>query len=115
MKINILGSKWEILERKLEEDPLLKDCDGYCDFTIRTIVVRREIAGGTLSDMNAYVRKVKRHEIVHAFLFESGLAHAACPVEAWAVNEEMIDWFARQGEKIFAAWKAAKVLEGESK
>lgn len=111
MKILILGSEWEILERSLEEDPLLEDCDGYCDFTIRTIVIRKEITGGTLADMNAYIRKVKKHEIIHAFLFESGLANASCAVEAWAVNEEMVDWLARQGDKIFKAWKDAGVLE----
>jgi hypothetical protein len=49
-----------------------------------------------------------RHEIVHAFFTESGLMDNALQLEsAWAGNEEMVDWFAIQGPKIYAAWKEA--------
>jgi hypothetical protein len=51
-----------------------------------------------------------RHEIVHAFFFESGLAQSSNKCEDWAMNEEMVDWIARQGLKIYAAWKAAECL-----
>ena len=36
-------------------------------------------------------KKVIRHELVHAFLFESGLS-----VNSWADNEEIVDWIAIQ-------------------
>lgn len=109
MTINILGSEWTVTERSQAEDKNLEDADGYCDWTTRTIVIEREITG-TLGDMESYIRKVKRHEIVHAFLEESGLAECAAPVEAWARNEEMVDWLARIGPKIYEAWKAAGAL-----
>ena len=52
-----------------------------------------------------------RHEIVHAFLHESGLSASAGHCDfAWAKNEEMVDWIALQGEKIYAAWKKANAL-----
>lgn len=108
--VHILGSVWKIYQRAADEDPLLENCDGYCDWTTREIVAERE-QSGTLSDMEAYIRKVLRHEIVHAFLFESGLFESTCPAEAWAKNEEMVDWIARQGQKIYEAWKEAGVLE----
>lgn len=108
-KIMILGSEWTVDERSVKDDSLLEECDGYCDWTIRTIVVRHD-AEGTLADMDYYIRKVKRHEIVHAFLFESGLAHASAPVDSWATNEEMVDWYARMGDKIHSAWRELGVI-----
>ena len=109
MTINVLGSEWTIVERSEAEDKNLENADGYCDWTTRTIVIEREITG-TLGDMESYIRKVKRHEIVHAFLEESGLAECAYSPEAWAHNEEMVDWFARMGPRIYAAWLAADAL-----
>ena len=52
-----------------------------------------------------------RHEIVHAFLFESGLAESSFSTDAWAKNEEMIDWIAFTGPKIVAAWQKAGCME----
>ncbi len=48
-----------------------------------------------------------RHEIVHAFLGESGLSANSNESDAWARNEEMVDWFALQGPKIYKAWQEA--------
>ena len=112
MTIDILGSKWIIAERTEAEDERLSDCDGYCDWTQRLIVIEREI-NGDLGDMERYVKKVKRHEIIHAFLFECGLAESALYVTTWAKNEEMIDWLARLGERIYKAWKDAGAVEAD--
>ena len=109
MKINILGSEWTIIERPEAEDKRLDGCDGYCDWTTREIVVEREMQGN-LGDMEAYIRKVKRHEIVHAFLEESGLAECSGTSDAWSMNETMVDWIARMGEKIYKAWSDAGAI-----
>ena len=107
--IDVLGKPWTIYIRTEEQDNLLKEMDGYTDWTQRRIVV--SAIDGTLRDMEAYRRKVTRHEIVHAFLFEVGLAEASAPAEAWAHNEEMVDWFAKMGPRIFAAWQEAGAME----
>lgn len=112
-KIDILGSVWTIEERSQNDDPRLEDCDGYCDWTDRLIVVEREI-DGNLGNMERYIRKVKRHEIIHAFLFESGLSESTMSVYAWATNEEMVDWFARVGERIYKAWEDAGAVEADN-
>ena len=110
-KVNILGTEYKIHERSVKEDKILEECDGYCDWTARVIVVEREI-DGSLGNMVHYMKKVLRHEIVHAFLVESGLDCSSLGIEAaWARNEEMVDWIARQGEKIYAAWKEVGALE----
>lgn len=109
MKIDVLGVKYDLIERPQEKDSRLNDCDGYCDWTTRTIVVEREMTG-TLEDMEVYVKKVKRHEIVHAFLIESGLNECSGESSAWARNEVMVDWFARMGTRIYEAWQQAKAI-----
>ena len=103
-KIYILGNEWVIKEQTESENAALKDCSGYCDWTVREIVLDKEITGN-LTDMDAYKRKVLRHEIIHAFLCECGLDECSSEVEAWARNEEMVDWFARMGDKIHEVWK----------
>jgi uncharacterized membrane protein len=55
-------------------------------------------------------KRILRHEIIHAFLFESGLADDSNSADAWAVNEEMVDWFARQAPKIYKVYKELKLV-----
>ena len=40
------------------------------------------------------------HELVHAFLYESGLSINSLSPSGWASNEEMTDWMAIQGPKL---------------
>lgn len=108
--VNILGTEWVVKEQRENENELLKDCDGYCDWTSKEIIVEREDYGN-LKDMQKYINKVLRHEIIHAFLFESGLAECSNYADAWSKNEEMVDWIARQGQKIYKAWKEVGCLD----
>ena len=107
--VNILGTEYIILKRSDRDDNRLNNCDGYCDWTTKQIVVEQEI-NGNLGDMDCYVKKVLRHEIVHAFAIESGLHESSMETSSWANNEEMVDWFARQGPKIYKAWQEADAL-----
>ena len=108
-KVHILGSEWTIKEQYENENPLLSDCDGYCDWSTKTIVIV-DMSDGTLEDVEVHYRKVLRHEIVHAFLFESGLAECSGEVDCWAKNETMVDWIAWQGVKIYEAWQEANAI-----
>ncbi len=110
--VNVLGTDYKIFFRSINDDETFDICDGYTDWTTKEIAVRAEHEKeiGTLNDMNCYVKKVLRHEIVHAFLFESGLAESSGETEAWAKNEAMVDWFAYQGGKIYKAWEEAEAL-----
>lgn len=53
----------------------------------------------TIRNLEDFRKKVTRHELIHAFLYESGL-HEQC---YWATNEEIVDWIAIQLPKIFRA------------
>lgn len=97
MKVKILGTSYSISYKSPAEDPLLKECDGYCDESSKKIVVTTQ--NGNLDDFKKYQKKCLRHEIIHAFLFESGLA------ENWehknfGQEETVVDWMAIQLPKI---------------
>ena len=104
-KVNILGSEWSVKFGSEEEYPSLAKMDGYADSSIREIVVDdMKASKGQIeskADLESYQRQVIRHEIVHAFLFESGLDSNSNNTESWATDEEMVDWFAIQSPKIF--------------
>lgn len=111
MTVDILGAAWTIHILSADEDSKLRDCGGYTDWSTRTIVVRLiEPDENSLEDLSVYQRKVLRHEIIHAFLYESGLGDDTNFATAWAANEEMVDWMAFQGPKIVSAWKAVGAL-----
>lgn len=113
-KINILGTEYRIEFRKEDEDTILKDCNGYCDVTVKLIVVLAEPNKECdYEDFSFIQKKTLRHEVVHAFLTESGLFNNTYNVDAgWAKNEEMVDWFAIQSPKIFKVYSELGLLEG---
>lgn len=73
MTVNILGETWKIKFKKAKKDPLLKTRDGYTDRTIRTIFIAKDRGTSGFRNYEEYQKSVIRHEIIHAFLIESGL------------------------------------------
>lgn len=105
-KINILGTEYTINTVKREDDPKLSGFDGYCDVTTKEIVLCQvEQDKDSVKDLDRYMNGVLRHEIVHAFLFESGL-HA----ESFAMDETCVDWIALQASKMFNLWAGLGIL-----
>ena len=72
--VSILGTTYTIQELSVAEDISLKDCDGYCDKTDKRIVIAKKEADCDLGDFEQHRKKTMRHEIVHAYFNESGLA-----------------------------------------
>lgn len=112
--ITIFGTEWIILFK--DDDLAFDKCRGYTDEALKTIVIQNERvdAGDVLSTNieSQHVDKLRviRHEIVHAYLYECGLAESSLDTESWAVNEEMVDWIARIGPKIYNTWKELGAL-----
>ena len=109
MKIDILGTEYEIAELTKAEDSELEDCDGYCDKTSKRIVITTKTDECNLDDFEVYRRKLLRHEIIHAFLFESGLQENF-EHKQWGHDETMIDWVAVQFPKLMKAFKEVGIL-----
>lgn len=107
MKINVLGEEYTLERACISDDKALETLSGYCDSSVRKIVVRgysdRENTHFDVKDIENVIQKTIRHEIVHAFLVESGL-----DIESeWATNEETVDWIALQLPKIYRACQEA--------
>ena len=118
MTIDILGTKYTVTKKRYDDDPYFKkrSFDGYCAEYLKAIVYCDMSTAPGWEDTTPEERErsekgTLRHEIVHAFLNESGLSSSASGVDGpWAKHEEMVDWFAIQGPKIYEAWKAADAL-----
>lgn len=102
-KVIILGSYWDVKLRSKKEDDYLVNADGYCDKTMNLIVVKTNDENDTLGNWEEYMRKVLRHELIHAFLFESGL-HEEFMHPGRGHDEAYVDWFAVQMLKIKTAY-----------
>ena len=109
MKLNILGSEWNVEYRNVDADPLLKEDDGYTDPSVRLIVIANKREDCSIQDSEYMQRENLRHEIVHAFLFESGLGFNLEHNE-FGHEETMIDWIAIQFPKILEVFKEADCL-----
>ena len=71
-KINVLGTEYTIYLQS--EDARLAECDGFCDKTSKEIHIGKFPDDCELAQPEVYEKKILRHELVHAFMFESGLA-----------------------------------------
>lgn len=105
--VSILGVNYGVIKTTATADKALEDRAGYCDITTKKCVVNdfsdSEKRVGDVENIENVIRKTIRHEIIHAFLAESGL-DSEC---FWALSEEMVDWIANQGLKIYKAWQDA--------
>lgn len=115
--INILGSTYKIVIRDYDQDEFFKkdNLGGYCDVVLKCIVIcnigtRPDWCSETQKTCQDQIKRMLRHEIVHAFLEESGLGVNSASTEHWARNEEMVDWLALQGPKIYGVWKDLRLL-----
>lgn len=119
MKVKVLGTGYDIVFKDYKDDLLFKerDIDGYCDDVDKNIVVCNMKSHPNFEKENQdYCDKIERailrHEIIHAFLSESGLQDNSCVFNgAWAKNEEMIDFFAHQMPKILKCFDELKCAD----
>lgn len=113
MQIDILGTTYKVQYKSSKRDVRLKRVDGYCDYSTKTIVCikDREKDEMDLCNLKAIDRRILRHEIIHAFMYESGLWCNAHGTTAWAQDEEMTDWFAIQSPKIYKVYEQLGILD----
>jgi hypothetical protein len=98
MKINILGTEYLIRQVTETEYPKLTilEANGLFEAYSKEIIIDKNIddgSGKAYANIEAYERKVLRHEIIHAFFHESGLQDRC-------EDEALIDWLAFQIPKI---------------
>ena len=109
--VYILGTKYNIKLISEADDPMLKTLEGYTDPTVHKIVVKLiEKQSDSVQNLADHAKNIMRHELIHAFLFESGLGACANEIDCWVKNEEMVDWFAYQSPKILKLFQQLNCL-----
>ncbi len=94
-EIEILGTVYQFVveDEELEQ----KNLDGVCLCYAKKIQVRpaEKMLGSydTMEEKQSRYREVVRHELVHAFFFESGL-------ESYSDDEVLVDWLAKMAPKM---------------
>lgn len=112
-KVNILGTEWQIKFGTDSDYPSLEGIDGYADSSTKEIIVdnmkKSEGQIGSKGNIAEYQKSVLRHEIIHAFMEESGLS---CNFEhkSIGIEETTVDWFAIQSPKIFKVFKELDLI-----
>ena len=101
MKIDVLGTKYNIvIDSELEK----LNADGECKRFIKLIRIRPEDSmcyeESTVDERSKCFKEVLRHEIIHAFLDESGLNN-------YSSDEQLVDWLAIQFPKLQKAFNEA--------
>ena len=103
--VNILGTEYTIELRELKDE----DIDGFTDNTSKLIVIRSDNANN-VGDFEYLQKKQLRHEILHAFMSESGLQCNWQHIEQFGHDETTVDWFAIQSPKIFKVFQELEIM-----
>ena len=111
-KINnvpILGTEYNVFIVDEKGYKQIKDKVGCCDSSSKDIYLHKSLfkrEEGSVKHLMKVCEEVLTHEIVHAFIYESGLGESY-------QNETLIDWISIQLEKIIEAKKVNKFIEKE--
>ena len=96
-EVNVLGTVYAIETRKWNDDRKLHEALGYVEQYSKKIILKDIFPDCmTVEDVDQLRREVARHEIVHAFFFESGMSE-------WAEDETLVEWVAVMLPKLAAA------------
>ena len=117
-KVSILGTEYAIQKKGFLDEPAFEErrISGYCDrFQKMIIYCNLDTDKSWEKEPEKAKREAEktivRHEITHAFLFESGIAESAHITECgWGTDEEIVDWVSSQLSKIYEACVTAGAI-----
>lgn len=113
--ISILGTEYSICvvppdDKHLKGENEDLEIAGRCDGILKRIFLS-DMSNVEPDHVAAVSKETLRHEIIHAYLEESGLSDNALVCDfAWPVNEEMIDWFAIMAPKIYNTFLELEII-----
>lgn len=106
-KVTILGTPYSIISQTDKENAKLQDANGLCEIYAKEIVLCDfEESKMTVKNVEELRKKVLRHEIIHAFMHESGLGENS----DYARDEELVDWIAFQFSKMLKAFEETNCI-----
>lgn len=116
--VDILGAEYELIMLGYEDFDPFKNTDttALVSYATKTIIIcdamtHPRFICPCIADARKFEKIWLRHELIHAFLYESGLHSNANKGETpWPLNEEMVDWIAIQLPKIMRVCKETGAL-----
>lgn len=106
-KINILGTEYKIIYVTAAEDAELENINGCVDPTTKIIKLRKyepaEKRINNVENFDELLNGTIRHEIVHSFLYESGLRD-------YYLDETIVEWIALQFPKLLKVFNETDAL-----
>ena len=109
--INVFGVEYKIFIDSEKDNPKIKGNHGYCETIAKELHLNDNLFNEfkddvmLLKDWKNYWKKVMRHELIHAMIYESGLGDCC----EWADNEELVDWLSMQFPKMLDLFSKLKV------
>lgn len=106
-KVSILGVTYDVYIASAEQEATLKNRSGCVDTTVKNIFINSELFKrdeSTVKNLSSIIQETLTHEIIHAFIDESGLGD---PYQ----SEVMVNWFTLMLNKIYVAANSLKIRE----
>lgn len=105
--VNILGKPYTIKFTAdwSKED---KDCAAIINYEHQTILIDENVIKNDWWFLSFKCTLI--HEIIHGFMEESGLCRTIDEKDSWVQNEDNIEWFSKQWDKINGALKELELL-----
>ena len=119
-RLTILGTEYTVSRYKESEHSFFKNFEkcGMCDEMLKEIAIIDTADLPNAADYSEewfkeYEKEIIRHEIIHAYFNESGLKDSGHRYfDSVFKDEELIDWIAIQGKKIYKTWmEAEKIID----
>ena len=112
IKVPILGEEWTVRIVSEASDPRFKklNCDGFCDWSTKEMIVNNgdPKEAWSIGDPKNNILHSIKHELVHAYMFASGLAGDWEHKNEFGQEETVVDWVAWQMEKMADTMKFIK-------
>lgn len=110
-KISVLGTEYRLLKGSVEAYPNLKEANAYTDLYSKKIILDEKFGtkedGFKSSNPESAKRKLYRHEVIHAFISESGFGYNLSEDD----EESLVNWIAEQFPKMKTVFDAMGVSE----
>lgn len=103
-EVSVLGTTYSVKYQTPEENSKLNGNDGLAELYSKEIILNPIVADAdSFNNLYEYANKTVRHELIHAFLFESGLWK-------YSKDEVLVDMLAIQMPKMVKAMQEAGCL-----
>ena len=109
--VNVLGATYSIKIINGDERESLGENGGICECFSKELILNNKFDGDPrcVANFNDLKKKVLRHEIVHAYCFESGVDSSE------DIDSELVtDWIAHQSPKMFISFLEAGALSKDT-